>query len=127
MVVGPGVEVKAVKGDTLRSDWNDGYLRTHVAVEPVLVHAEIRRCVSKPNEPSAADAGFDGAARTGFGIARGCTGRAWPTVGHVSAFASRVVDAVARYTPHRIRAVGTSADPRPGPDERCLSRGNPQG
>jgi hypothetical protein len=41
MVVGPRVEVKAVKGDALRSDRDDSDVRTDFAVEPVLVHAEI--------------------------------------------------------------------------------------
>jgi hypothetical protein len=41
MVVGPCVEVKAVKGDTLRSDRDDSHVRADFAVEPVLVHAEI--------------------------------------------------------------------------------------
>ena len=40
MLVGPGVEVKAVEGDALCADWNDGDAWTHFAVEAVLVHAE---------------------------------------------------------------------------------------
>lgn len=41
MVVGPRIEVKAVKGDPLRSNRDDSDVRAHFAVEPVLVHAEI--------------------------------------------------------------------------------------
>ncbi len=81
MVVGPCIEVKAVEGDALRSDWNDSYPRTDFAVEAVLVHAEIGRGIPKANETSAANAGADGTARTGLRFARGCMGRVWPTVG----------------------------------------------
>jgi len=72
MVVGPGVEVKAIKGDTLSSDWDDGYLRTHFAVEPILVHPEIRRCIAKANEARVPDAEID-RARTAFRFKRCCT------------------------------------------------------
>jgi hypothetical protein len=41
MLVGPGVEVKAVEGDAVRADWNDRDARPHLAVEAFLVHAEI--------------------------------------------------------------------------------------
>ena len=81
MVVGPCIEVKAVEGDALRSYRDDGYLRTDFAVEPVLVHAEIGRRITKSDEPSAADAGFYCAARTAFWFARPCMGRARLTVG----------------------------------------------
>src|SRR6185437_5021915 len=82
MVVGPCIEVKAVEGDALGSYGDDSYLRTDFAVEPVLVHAEIGRCVTKSDEPSAADAGLCcGAARTALRFARGCMGRARPPVG----------------------------------------------
>jgi len=66
MVVGPCIEVKAVEGDALRSYRDGGYLRTDFAVEPVLVHAEVERGIPKADETLAADAGCDGAARTGF-------------------------------------------------------------
>jgi len=46
MLVGPGVEVKAIEGFALRSDRDDGYPRTHFLVEAVLVHAEIARRIS---------------------------------------------------------------------------------
>jgi hypothetical protein len=81
MVVGPCIEVKAVEGDALGSYWDDGYPRTDLAVEAVLVHAEIGRSIPKANEPSVADAGFYCTARIALRIARGCTGRARLTVG----------------------------------------------
>lgn len=57
MVVGPCVEVKAVKGNALCADRDYGYPGTHLAIESVLVHAEICRCIPEPNEPDTADAG----------------------------------------------------------------------
>jgi len=51
IVVGPGVEVKAVKSDPLRADWNHGKQRTNLAIEAILVHSEIRRCVAQANKP----------------------------------------------------------------------------
>ena len=81
MVVGPCVEVKAVEGDTLSSYGDNGYLWTDFAVEPVLVHAEIGRCVTKSDEPSDADAGLCCATRTAPRFARSCTARARPAVG----------------------------------------------
>jgi len=53
MFVGPGIEVKAIKGDALQSDWDDSYLRPDFPVEPIFVHAEIRRGVAKADEPCA--------------------------------------------------------------------------
>jgi hypothetical protein len=50
IVVGPGIEVKPVESDSLRTDWDLGKLRTDVAVEAIFVHAEIRRSVAHPNE-----------------------------------------------------------------------------
>jgi len=41
IVVGPGVEVKAVKSDPLRADWNHGKQRANLAIEAILVHSEI--------------------------------------------------------------------------------------
>ena len=41
IVVGPGVEVKAVKSDPLRPNWNHGKQRTNLAIEAILVHAEV--------------------------------------------------------------------------------------
>jgi hypothetical protein len=45
MVVGPCIEVKAVKGDALRADRDYGYTGTHLTIESAFVHAEIRRRV----------------------------------------------------------------------------------
>jgi hypothetical protein len=41
IVVGPGIEVKAVKSDPLRPNWNHGKQRTNLAIEAILVHSEI--------------------------------------------------------------------------------------
>ena len=50
IVVGPGIEVKAVKGDPLRADRDHGEDRANVAVEAIFVHAEIGRRVAQPDE-----------------------------------------------------------------------------
>jgi hypothetical protein len=57
MVVGPRIEVKAVEGDALCSHRDGSDARTHVAVESVLVHAEIGRRVAKPDEAGNGGAG----------------------------------------------------------------------
>jgi hypothetical protein len=41
MLVGPSVQVKTVEGDAVRADWDDRYVRADLAVEAVLVHAEV--------------------------------------------------------------------------------------
>jgi hypothetical protein len=41
IVVGPGIEVKPVKSDPLRSNWNHGKQRSDLAIEAILVHSEI--------------------------------------------------------------------------------------
>ena len=51
IVVGPGIEVKTVEGDPLRTYRDCGEARTNVAIEAIFVHAEIRRRVAQPNEP----------------------------------------------------------------------------
>ena len=51
IVVGPGVEVKAVKSDPLGADWNHGKQRTNFAIEAILVHSEIRRRVAQADKP----------------------------------------------------------------------------
>lgn len=50
IVVGPGIEVKPVKGDALRSDRDGGEERTNVAIEAIFVHAEIGGRVAQPDE-----------------------------------------------------------------------------
>ncbi len=50
IVVGPGIEVKPVKGDAVSADRNRGEERTNVAIEAILVHAEIRRGVAQADE-----------------------------------------------------------------------------
>jgi hypothetical protein len=46
MLVGPCIEVKAIEGFALHSDRNDGHPGAHLAVEAVLVHAEITRRIA---------------------------------------------------------------------------------
>lgn len=111
MVVGPCVEVKAVKGHALRSDRDDSHARTDFAVEPILVHTEVRRCIPKSDETWRTHAQFDGR-RTGFRYVRCCTRRVRSIVGHVRGFGSRVVAAAARYTFRCIPAEGI-ADGQP--------------
>jgi len=50
IVVGPGIEVKAVEGDPLRADRDHGEERTNDAIEAIFVHAEIGRRVAQPDE-----------------------------------------------------------------------------
>ncbi len=50
IVVGPGIEVKPVKGDPLRADRDHVEERANVAIEAIFVHAEIRRRVAQPNK-----------------------------------------------------------------------------
>jgi hypothetical protein len=50
MLIGPGIQVKAVESDSLRSDWNDGQARAHFSVEAILVHAEVGGRVSETDE-----------------------------------------------------------------------------
>jgi hypothetical protein len=50
IVVGPGIEVKPVESDSLRTDRDCGEARTNVAVEAIFIHAEIRRGVAQPDE-----------------------------------------------------------------------------
>ena len=51
ILIGPGIEVKAVESDPLRTYWNYGYEWTNVAIEAIFIHAEIRRGVTQPDEP----------------------------------------------------------------------------
>jgi hypothetical protein len=41
IVIRPGVKVKAVKGDALRSDRNCGEQGTNVAIKAVFVHTKV--------------------------------------------------------------------------------------
>jgi hypothetical protein len=50
IVVGPGIEVKPVKGNPLRADRNRGYAGTHVTIEAIFVHTEIGRGVAQSDE-----------------------------------------------------------------------------
>jgi hypothetical protein len=50
IVVGPGIEVKTVESDSLCPDRNHGKKRTNLAIEAILVHAEIGGRVAQPDE-----------------------------------------------------------------------------
>jgi hypothetical protein len=50
MVVGPGVEVKTIEGDAAIADRDLGEERADFGVEPVAVHAEVRRRVAVADE-----------------------------------------------------------------------------
>ena len=50
IVVGPGIEVKTVKSDSLRADWDCREGWTNVAIEAIFVHAEIGGRVAQPDE-----------------------------------------------------------------------------
>jgi hypothetical protein len=64
IVVGPGVEVKTVKGDPLRADGDHGQQRTNLAIEAILVHSEIRRRVAQANKTRQKRRYVGGAARS---------------------------------------------------------------
>jgi hypothetical protein len=51
MVIGPGVEVKAIEGDALLADRDFSEKWAHFGVEAVSVHAEIERRVPEPDQP----------------------------------------------------------------------------
>jgi len=48
--IGPGIEVKAVKGDALGADRNGRHEGADFAVETVFVHAEVGRGVAEADE-----------------------------------------------------------------------------
>jgi hypothetical protein len=48
--VGPGVKVKSVKCDTLSADWYFRKTRPYFGIEPVSVHTEVTRRISKAYE-----------------------------------------------------------------------------
>ena len=50
IVVGPGIEVKTVESDSLRTDWNCREGWTNIAIEAIFVHAKERRSVAHANE-----------------------------------------------------------------------------
>ena len=50
IVVGPGIEVKTVESDSLRSDWNCREGWTNVAIEAIVVQSEIGGRVAQPDE-----------------------------------------------------------------------------
>jgi len=50
MLVGPGVQVKPIEGDALRSDGNYGQVGAYFGDENLSVHAEIGRGVAHADE-----------------------------------------------------------------------------
>jgi hypothetical protein len=50
MLVGPGVQVKAVEGDALRADRDLSQVRAHLGVEPIAVHAKVAGRIAQPND-----------------------------------------------------------------------------
>lgn len=80
MVVGPCIEVKAIEGNALRADRDGDQTDTDIAVEAVLVHAEIRRRVAKPDEAGNGNARRHGT-YTGIRAASCCMERRLPACG----------------------------------------------
>jgi hypothetical protein len=50
ILIRPGIEVKPVKGDALGADRDGLYQRANLAIEAVLVHAEVGRGIAQPDE-----------------------------------------------------------------------------
>jgi hypothetical protein len=50
IVVGPGIEVKAVERNPLRADWDHEEERPNLAIEAILVHSEVRRGVAQADK-----------------------------------------------------------------------------
>jgi len=50
IVVSPGIEVKAIKSDSLCADGDRRQARAHVAIETVFVHAQVRGRVAQSDE-----------------------------------------------------------------------------
>jgi hypothetical protein len=48
--IGPAVQVKTVKGNSFHTNSNDAEVWSDLAVEAVLVHAEVARCVPQSDE-----------------------------------------------------------------------------
>jgi hypothetical protein len=46
----PRIKVNAVERDSLDTDGDCGNARPHVAIEAVLIHAEVRGCIPKSQE-----------------------------------------------------------------------------
>ena len=59
MVVGPGIQIKAVEGDTLAADRNFSDIGADLGVEPVAVHAEVARCIPQSQQPRLQRTGGD--------------------------------------------------------------------
>ena len=49
-MIDPGVQFKAVKADTLLAYGNFCEKRADFFVKAISIHADVKRCVSKPNE-----------------------------------------------------------------------------
>jgi hypothetical protein len=64
IVVGPGIEVKAVEGDALDADRDHGKQRADLAIEAILVHSEIGRGVAQADKTRQKRRYVGGAARS---------------------------------------------------------------
>jgi len=64
MVVGPGVEVKAIERDAAIADRDFGEVGTDFGVEPVAVHAQVRRRVAMPDQAGKDRHGFTSLSRS---------------------------------------------------------------
>jgi hypothetical protein len=49
-VIRPGVQINAIESNALGADRNDRDVRSYVAVEAVLVHAEISRRIAQSDK-----------------------------------------------------------------------------
>jgi hypothetical protein len=50
ILVRPGIEVKPVEGNALGADRDGRHERANLAIEAVLVHAEVGRRIAQPDE-----------------------------------------------------------------------------
>ena len=50
ILLDPGVQFKAIEGDTLDADRNLGEIRANLGIKPIAVHAEVERSVAEADE-----------------------------------------------------------------------------
>lgn len=51
MLLRPGIEFKAVKGDAVLTDWNFCQIGPHGRIEEIPIHAEVGGGIAQPQEP----------------------------------------------------------------------------
>jgi hypothetical protein len=51
VVVDPEIEIKAIEGDALRSDWDHRQPWAHFSVEAVLIHSQISWRITESKQP----------------------------------------------------------------------------